>query len=191
MKTLFIAMIFFCCFLRVYGMGNRDKEPPEETGAGFVIGAPQGLDSPREPDPSPPEAGSPPEKTRPVITGGWREMEFPAIDEAVTAFAGEQAAAHVTGEYTLHWERAWTQLVHGRRYLLAYSIQLEDGPTSGIVIVLRDYTGLVSLEKIYSQNEVLDFIGLLLTGEESGGKTSNESEQAGSDEPQEENFEKD
>ena len=126
----------------------------------------------------------------PVITGGWHEMDISEFDESLTDFIMDYldgAYAHplytdATRKSTmLAVERGWTQLVQGRRFLLAYYyhvyyfdendspafyLQEISTPIIGLLMLRRDSNGVLTVEKDYATLlDVLDFIELILTGE--------------------------
>ena len=115
----------------------------------------------------------------PVITGGWHEIDNSELDETITSFFEDYLKDH-PGEFVSYTiERAWTQLVHGRRFLLAHSVysvmpmpQDIDVVLSilGLLMLRRDIDGVITLEKSYSHLTLFDFIELMLTGENKEGE---------------------
>ena len=128
-----------------------------------------------------------------VVTGGWHEIDKTELGETILEFANTHlekcSPSVIVEQISTSWsvERVWTQLVQGRRYLLAYDIVVEitnkdDLPvdtirlTKGLLILRRNFDGAITLEKDYRNSELLDFIGALLTGEvkndflENGGR---------------------
>ena len=111
----------------------------------------------------------------PVITGGWHEIDKSELDETVTSFFEDYLKNHYA---TDSWiiERAWTQLVHGRRFLLAYAVtptpqDIDVVPSIlGLLMLRRDIDGVITLEHDYSHLMLFDFIELMLTGENKEGE---------------------
>jgi len=149
MKQLLIITLIFIGMVNVYGAGNTEKTADEYF---------------------------------PVVTGGWHEMDKISFNETILNFAIDYLTvnnSHIaTEQISTTWfvERIWTQLVQGRRYLLAYNYRLritnEDDlpidiirPNIGLLMLRRDFDGTITLEKDYKNSEFLDFIGILLTGE--------------------------
>jgi hypothetical protein len=107
----------------------------------------------------------------PVITGGWHEIDNSELDEAIKTFFDDYLKDH-PGKI----ERVWTQLVHGRRFLLAYSVMpmpqdIDVVPSIlGLLMLRRDIDGVITLEHDYSHLTLFDFIKLMLTGENKEGE---------------------
>ncbi|MCL2805840.1 MAG: hypothetical protein FWD26_07875 [Treponema sp.] len=90
-----------------------------------------------------------------VVTGGWHKMDIIDLNETILSFIDDYLDAEWSAE------RVWTQLVQGRRYMLAYKTH----STLGLLMLRRDFSGSITLEKDYKDSELLDYIGFLLTGE--------------------------
>ena len=119
----------------------------------------------------------------PVITGGWHEIDIAELDESLTDFVmdylDDAHSLHTDTTYkltALAVERGWTQLVQGRRFLFAYYYNVQyfdenDSPAEistpiiGLLILRRDSNGILTVEKDYALLDLLDFIELILTGE--------------------------
>jgi len=151
MKPMFIVMLLFVGgLISTFGIDNEESIAPDN---------------------------------QPVITGGWYEIA--ELDEAITSFVDDYLKDNLDAftTYAAHqeiaWivERAWSQLVHGRRYLLAFYIMpmlqetdednsLADAvpPALGLLMLRRDLSGTITLEKSYSHFALFDFIELMLTG---------------------------
>jgi hypothetical protein len=120
-------------------------------------------------------------KTEPsVVTGGWHEIDIEELDESLTGFVMD----YLDGEHSFYTdathkltmlvvERCWTQLVQGRKFMLAYHVWCffdeNDFPTEipiiGLLMLRRDSNGVLTVEKDYAHLELFGFIELMLTGE--------------------------